>query len=178
MDDERLKKSIDPARVSRVAEDRATTEDRILSDDDRLDMFRQQFHQAALPDLPNIPGYHVCWLTTTNPRDPVHGRIRLGYEPIRAEEVPGWEYASLKTGDWSGCIGVNEMLAFKLPLSLYQRFMQEAHHDAPAREEGKLTETADFLRQQAQAAGGNVIEGDGLQDLRRNVQRPTFLGQL
>lgn len=175
MSDERLKKDQDPARASRATVDRATSEERKLSDEDRLEMFRNQFFQAALPDLPNIPGYHVCWLTTTNPRDPIHSRIRLGYEPIRTEEVPGWEYASVKTGEWSGVIGVNEMLAFRLPLSLYQRYMQEAHHDAPNREEGKLTETAEFLRNQAQASGANVIEGDGIQDMRKQAPRPVFV---
>ena len=75
----------------------------------------------------------------------------LGYEPVKPEEVPGWEYASIKTGEWQGFIGVNEMLAFKLPMSLYEKFMMEAHHDAPNREEGKLTETAEFFRRTSQS---------------------------
>jgi len=88
-------------------------------------------------------------------------RIRLGYEPVKPADVPGWEYASLKTGDWAGFIGVNEMLAFKLPISLYEKFMMEAHHDAPNREEGKLTETAEFLAQQANGEGSSIVQGDG-----------------
>lgn len=170
MQDERLKQNVDPARTNRAAQDRAVTEDRVLNEDERVEMFRQQFFQAALPDLPKIPGYHVCWLTTTNARDPIHGRVRLGYEPIKAEEIPGWEHSSIKTGEYTGFIGVNEMLAFKLPLSLYQRYMQEAHHDAPAREEGKLTETAEFLRQQAQQSGAKLIEGDGIEAMRQSTQ--------
>jgi len=47
---------------------------------------------------------------------------RAGYEPIKPEDVPGWEYATLKTGDWAGFIGVNEMLAFKLPMDLYGKY--------------------------------------------------------
>jgi len=46
----------------------------------------------------------------------------MGYEPIKPEDVPGWEYATLKTGDWAGFIGVNEMLAFKLPMDLYGKY--------------------------------------------------------
>jgi hypothetical protein len=155
-------------------EDRAVTEDRVLSDDERVEMFRQQFFQSALPDLPKIPGYHTCWLTTTNPRDSVQMRMRLGYEPIKPEDVPGWEYATVKTGEWVGFIGVNEMLAFKLPLSLYEKFMAEAHYQAPLREEEKLADTAEFLQQQARASGANVVMGDGMVGLRDERGQPSF----
>lgn len=161
MSDERLKKSGGESRESRAMQDRAVTQDRALSDDDRVAMFRQQFFQSSLPDLPKIPGWHMCWLTTTNPRDSIQTRIRLGYEPVKPEDVPGWEYATLKTGDWAGLIGVNEMLAFKLPISLYEKYMKEAHHDAPLREEEKLTDTAEFLEEQARASKSRVTMGDG-----------------
>ena len=164
--DERLKKELGVGRQSREMVDRQVTENREVTDDDRLEMFRMQMHNDALPDLPDIPGYHVCWLTTTNSRDPIQRRMRIGYEPIKAEDVPGMEFSSVKTGEWSGVIGVNEMLAFKLPMSLYQKFMQEAHHDAPLREENKLAETADIMRQQAEGSGSTLFEGDGLQDMR------------
>ncbi len=122
MSDERLKKSADN-RESREITDRPVIENRAISETERVEMFRQQFFQSALPDLPKLPGWHTCWLTTTNPRDSIQARLRLGYEPIKPEEVPGWEYASIKQGEWQGFIGVNEMLAFKLPLSLYQAYM-------------------------------------------------------
>lgn len=169
MADERLKKSDEVSnRGSRAMSDRTVTENRELSDNDRVEMFRQQFFQSALPDLPKIPGYHVCWLTTTNPRDSIHHRIRLGYEPVKPEDIPGWEYTTLKTGDYTGFIGVNEMLAFKLPLNLYERFMRMAHHDMPLEEEGKLADTAKFLQQQARQAGSEVLLGGGLSDLAGN----------
>ena len=169
--DERLKKELGVGRQSREMEDRQVTENREVTDDDRLEMFRAQLFNDALPDLPNIPGYHMCWLTTTNPRDPIHRRIQLGYEPIKASEVPGMEFASIKTGEWSGMIGVNEMIAFKLPETLYQRFMQEAHHDAPLREENKLAETAEIMRQQAEGSGSTLFEGDGLMEMREHNPR-------
>jgi hypothetical protein len=172
--DERLKKTAGEGREDRAMKDRAVTENREISDADRLDMFRQQFFQAALPDLPKIPGYHVCWLTTTNPRDTVNMRMRLGYEPVKPEDIPGWEATSIKTGEWTGFIGVNEMLAFKLPLSLYEKYMQEAHHDAPLRELEKLSDTADFMKQQAESTGSHMYEGDGMQDLRQNRGRAQF----
>jgi hypothetical protein len=169
--DERLKKELGVGRQSREMEDRQVTQNREVTDDDRLEMFRAQLFNDALPDLPNIPGYHMCWLTTTNPRDPIHRRIQLGYEPIKASEVPGMEFASIKTGEWAGMIGVNEMIAFKLPETLYQRFMQEAHHDAPLREENKLAETAEIMRQQAEGSGSTLFEGDGLMEMREHNPR-------
>jgi len=173
--DERLKKELGAGRGSRAMSDRAVTERRDISDDDRLQMFQQALFNDALPDLPNLPGYHLCWLTTTNTRDPIHRRMQLGYEPVKPEEVPGMQYATLKTGEWSGFIAVNEMLAFKLPMSLYQRFMQEAHHDAPLREEQSLADQSDAIREQLMRSGSTVTEGDGLSELRQsNPARGVF----
>lgn len=173
-DDLRLKLELGAGRTDRDIEDRPVTENRQVTDADRLEMFRQQLFNDALPDLPDIPGYHVCWLTTTNPRDPIHRRMQLGYEPVNPSEVPGFEYATEKTGEWAGFIAVNEMLAFKLPLSLYEGFMQEAHHNAPAREDEKLTSALDAIRQQAERQGAALIEGDGMADLRSSPARGRF----
>ena len=98
--DDRLKKEQGVARRARAMDDRQVTENRAVTDDERLEMFRMQMHNDALPDLPPIPGYHVCWLTTTNPRDPIQRRTQLGYEPVRPEDAPGLEFATQKTGEW------------------------------------------------------------------------------
>lgn len=167
--DDRLKRELGTAgRRTRDTDDRQVTQSRELTEDDRLEMFRAQLFNDALPNLPEIPGYHVCWLTTTNPRDPIHRRVQLGYEPVKASEVPGMEYASVKTGEWAGLIGVNEMVAFKLPLGLYQRFMREAHLDAPQREESKLADVARTIRDQARQRGADVDFGDGTDELLRS----------
>lgn len=178
-EDSRLKQDADfdvvSRRNTREAQDRSVTERRELTDDDRLEMFRKQLFNDALPDLPAIPGYHVCWLTTTNPRDPIHKRMQLGYEPVKPDEVPGMEYASLKTGEWAGFIGVNEMLAFKLPNSLYQAFMQEAHHDAPLREEEQLDNAREAMRDQAERMGAALVAEEGIEELVENrPRRPRF----
>ena len=182
-DDERLTSDVDrgarasqdPAREDRAMDDRARSENRQLTDGDRLREFQSQFFKEVLPDLPRISGYHTIWLTTTNPRDSIQARIRMGYEPVKPEDVPGCEYATLKTGEWAGFIGVNEMLAFKLPLNLYQMYMKEAHHDAPAREQEKLTHVIDTIREGARAKGGDVLEYEGTAELRRDRRRsPSF----
>jgi hypothetical protein len=63
------------------------------------------------------------------------------------------------------------MIAAKLPMSLYYRYMQEAHHDAPLREEDKLAETAQLMREQAERSGGRLLEGDGMSEMRDHIPR-------
>lgn len=170
MADERIAKKSADNRQSKAMADRTVTQDRTVTEEERVEMFRQQFHQSSLPDLPKLPGWHTCWLTTTNPRDSLHMRMRLGYEPIKPEDIPGWDYVTIKTGEWAGFIGVNEMLAFKLPISLYEKFMQEAHHDAPQREAERLQAVTDDLRSQAERRGARLMVGDGMLDLADNRQ--------
>lgn len=171
MDDQRLAKDIDVvgSRSSRRTEDREVTENRELTEQDRLEMFRNTLFNDALPNLPAMPGYHMCWLTTTNSRDPVHRRLQLGYELLTSDMVPGFEYATLKTGDYAGVVGVNEMVAARLPMSLYEAFMQEVHHDAPRREEEALQRAVDVIKEDVESSGGRVIEGDGMTELRRSA---------
>ena len=169
-------------RESRVASNRQVTESRVLSDEERVDLLRRSFFQSSLPDLPKIPGYHPFWATTTNPRDPIHGRLRLGYEFITPDDVAGYGFETItqKTGDYTGCILVNEMIAMKLPLHLYESFMREVHHDAPFREEESIySEAMGAGEQAAQAARrggrlkGPVIE-PGTEELGMAREPPNF----
>ena len=161
-------------RVSRskISDERL---DRTVTDAERLEAFRNMFYQSSLPNLPSIEGYHVCWLTTENPRDTIAMRMRIGYEPVKPEEIPGWEHVSIKTGEYAGFIGVNEMLAFKLPLSLYERYMVESHHAEPMRKEAGIVRLTDDMSAQARSAGARVDEEDGFADIRQNLgKRPKF----
>ena len=184
----RRKRAPNKGRQPRQAAERQSAGTaRVLSDDERLDEFRKSFFQSVLPDLPPIPGYHVCWLTTTNPRDSIPGRIRLGYEPVKTEDVPGWEYATMKTGDYAGCIGVNEMIAFKLSMSLYEAYMREAHHTQPLYEEEKLSSVLEVIREQAASAAKSGSRGirmefeEGMAELGQDLDPGSFaenLGEL
>lgn len=146
------------ARQDRRLNNREVTQNRKLTDAERLAEFRKSFYNSVLPDLPVIPGFHTCWLTTTNPRDSLAARARLGYEPIRSEEVPGWEFVTLKTGDYAGCIGVNEMIACKVPLELYEAYMYEAHHTQPLQEEQKLS--VDYIENLKEQVASQAKSGD------------------
>ncbi len=175
--DTRLNSDQSGVRTDRRMEDRDVTQNRELSDDERVAEFRQQFFQSALPDLPKIPGYHVCWLTTENPRDPIHSRIRLGYEPVRQSDMPGWEHSALKSGEWEGCIGVNEMVAFKLPLELYEQYMRINHHESPLSEEEKLSSQIRAMQEEMQQASRGAAElemEDGTAALGMAPEPPPF----
>lgn len=148
-----VRKIRDARLESKVRRDRRldnvkAADTRLLDDDERLDEFRKSLYQSILPNLPKIKGYHVIWLTTKNPADTIQARMRLGYEPIKPEEVPGFESLSVKTGEHQGLIMVNEMVAFKLPLRLYEMYMREAHHDQPLAEEQKLTDAIEAMKEQ------------------------------
>ena len=178
--DTRLNSEQSGARADRRMEDRNVTEDRELSDDVRVAEFRQQFFQSALPDLPKIPGYHVCWLTTENPRDPIHSRIRLGYEPIRQDEIAGWEHSVIKSGEFEGCISVNEMVAFKLPIHLYEEYMRINHHEQPLSEEEKLSAQIRAMEAEMNAASKGAVElelEDGTAALGVAPEPPPFASQ-
>lgn len=173
--DARLKRELSvDRRADRGTEDRRVTENRELSDDERLEMFRMQMFQSALPDLPDIPGYHVCWLTTTNSKDPIFRRTQMGYEPVTAADAPGLDYATVNSGEYAGMISVNEMIAFKLPDRLYQRYMREAHYDAPLREQEGIVANLDRLHGQANQSGGRLEEDEGIEELREKVAPPEY----
>lgn len=179
--DTRLNSDHSGVRKDRHMEDRDVTQDRELSDDERVAEFRQQYFQSALPDIPKIPGFHVCWLTTDNPRDPIHNRLRLGYQPIKAHDIPGWEHASIKTGEWAGCIGVNEMIAFKIPLDLYEEYMYINHHESPLSEEEKLSsqirQMEEEMNREAQRGTVSLELEDGTAALGVAPEPPPFAGQ-
>ena len=169
--DERLTKERE------VTQEREITADREMSDAQRLEVLRAANWQETLPQLPPRPGKHVCWLTTTNPRDPIHGRLRLGYRLIRANEIPGWEHSTLSTGDYAGYIGVNEMVAAEISLELYKAYMRDVHHDQPNAEEGRLNAVIDTLREQAASNRLNVELGEGTEEMARGKNvRPIFEG--
>lgn len=173
--DERLKnKGTGDTRSSRDEQDRPATENRAVSDDERLELFRNASFQHTLPEVTSLPGYHLCWLTTMNPRDSIMMRTRWGYEPVKHTELPGFEAASLKTGEYAGCIGVNEMVLFKLPLRLYERYMKEMHHEQPLREENKLNAVLEVIAAQAREKGAHVEVGEGSRELGKAGRRPIF----
>lgn len=174
--EERGDRRDDQERESRQMGDRLVAERREMTDDDRMEAYKMGLYQEILPNLPALPGYHVMWHTTTNPRDSVERRQMLGYELIKPDEVPGMIKApTLKQGDYAGVIGMREMVAMKIPLNLYQRYMRHSHHDAPnaltAEIMAQINERDDELRGQ----GSRLQRSKGLQRMEEETRRrPKF----
>lgn len=161
-------------RRQRAVSDREVTQNREISDDERVDLLRMSYFQSALPDLPQVPGEHRCWLTTTNPRDPIIGRERLGYRLLRKEDLPEWEHSAQKGGQFDGCIMVNEMVAATVPTRLYQRFMAESHHKEPLREEEKIVYSSHARKNEAAQHGAVLIESPAMVALGKDPGIPDF----
>lgn len=161
-----------PSRAPRSATADAPRKDSdgtALTRQDRLRMIQDEFRQEALPQVPEIPGYHLCWLSTTSSYDPIAKRMRLGYTPVDHSELPGFNAERAASGAFTGAISCNEMLLFKIPLDTYEMIMQEFHHDQPLREEEALKQN---LRKGERDSGGKELDGEveGFDDIA--VKRP------
>lgn len=154
----------------READDREMSEDREMAEAERLEFFKASLMQELLPSLPKIPGYHVCWITTTHKTDTVAFRLRLGYSLIHAAELPGFDGVFLKAGDYAGVVSCNEMLAAKIPLSLFNKYMAHVHHTLPNEQADKIRVNIELMKQKAKAMGADLIEGDGTEELRSRAR--------
>ncbi len=144
-------------------------------EDRMIQMFLDSMLDSVLPDLPDIPGHHTCWLSTSNPSDRISRRLAAGYKLITAKEFPHLDGASVKTGEYSGVIGVNEMLAAKIPERAYQRAMAVLHHERPHDEESKLRAKVDSVKESGERDGAPIVEiGDGTASLGKRMPAPRF----
>jgi hypothetical protein len=163
----RLKKSLKSGgRQDRASEDasRLPPQEKFISAQERRKMWSDEWTQSALPKTPDIPGWHLCWLSTTNAYDSIDKRIRLGYVPVMAEELPGFQQYKVKAGEHVGQISCNEMLLFKLPMDVYQEIMTELHYSKPREEEDKIRVQVENLQGARDSNGKSLVrlEGDGL----------------
>jgi len=176
--DDRIKKNTNAGRENRAMQDesRAAPEENFVSSEERRRMFRSEWLQEALPTPPEIPGYHLCWLSSTNQYDPIHKRMRLGYEPVKAEELPGFEHLKVKAGEHTGFVACNEMLLYKLPTDIYQELMYELHHLAPMEEQQKIKIQQEQLLGERDSNGKTLvtIEGNGTGFDAKVKPRPVF----
>ena len=176
--DSRLKKSLSAGgRENRASHDpvREAPEDTFVSSDERRKMWKDEWTQSALPNVPELKGWHVCWLSTTNSYDSIDKRIRLGYTPVKSEEIPGFENYRVKAGEHDGCIACNEMILFKIPETVYQDIMAHFHHDMPLEEATKIKLQAEqVVGRDSNGKSLGQIEGDGLGNIDRPKPAPHF----
>lgn len=162
-------------RASRSVED----SERMLEEQtiqQKLSMIQAEWNDDILPAIPNDSKYHYCWLSTTNPSDPIYRRLRVGYEIVKADEMPTFgEQNRIKSGEFEGCIAINEMVLAKIPLRLYDEIMRIVHFDRPNEEEELLK--ANIVKDEEDSSGKQLgkVEGEGFNKLGPKVGRPSFI---
>ena len=173
--DDRLVKSKSTARSSRDSADaeRIEKDGTALTTAERRQMLREEMNQEILPTPPKVAGWHFCWLSTTNAADPIYKRIRLGYLPVKAVDLPGFSTQhQVNGGEFDGCIACNEMLLFKLPEELYQEIMLINHHEKPLEEEAMIRDNA--TNDERDSDGRPLVRSEGFDGLGKRVATPTF----
>ena len=165
----RIKRDLEDRLADRVQE----TKERIAAEDpdnkskrERAEAFRDKWQNSALPDLPAgiIPGFHLCWLSTTNNYDSIDKRVALGYEPVKASELgKGFEgLGKMSSGKFEGCVSCNEMVLFKLPEEIYQEVMRMMHLEDPLDHQRNITASVRSTAQEGKG-GRSVLEGGVLE---------------
>jgi hypothetical protein len=71
-------------------------------------------------DAPKAPdGYTHRWIRTALRGDEdkmnVHSKLREGWEPVRADEYPGFDYAVIDEGRHAGVIGNGGLMLARIP---------------------------------------------------------------
>lgn len=149
---------------------------RDLTEEEIERIMATEFEETALPQPPQLPGYHLCWLSSTSRNDPLSARRQKGYRPVRREEMPSYDPSNgSKVGaGLDGFVTHNEMVLHKLPNALYERYMRYFHHTKPndeqrtklenimdANEFGELTRKPEFS------------VGDGMEEMQNELKRAT-----
>jgi len=175
--DDRLKRDDGAGRDSRASADseRTQKDGTGFSAAERRTNFRDEWTANALPNPPAIAGFHTCWLSSTSSSDPIHKRMRMGYERVEVDEVPGFEHYKMKSGEFEGFIAVNEMILFKVPMALYQEMMAYFHHEKPMEEEQMLKDNNPaFQDANTRKLEDAKDDADGFGTLAKSRHAPVF----
>jgi len=164
----RIKRDLDDRLQDRVKEvkERNTANAGDIERRERLEAFRDKWANSALPEISKdaIPGFHLCWLSTTNQYDSIDKRLALGYEPVKAAELGnGFEsLGKMSSGKFEGCVSCNEMVLFKLPEEIYQEVMRMMHLEDPLEHQRNITANVRSTAKDGQG-GRSILEGGVLE---------------
>jgi hypothetical protein len=162
-------------------EDPARADPNAMTDFEQL--IENEFEQSALPNPPPLPGWHLVWLTSASQYDSIQKRQRLGYQPVKQAEMPGFDPSNGQALErFPGFVTCNEMVLFKIEEQKYQAIMRHFHHKKPMQEEeGIVAQIEAAQREQGGSGkrGRTVVEGDGMDVIADRVQQdkranPTF----
>lgn len=164
---------------SQANEEREGEDGTALSMSERKRLLRREWQADLLPQIVDEKGYwHYCWLSTTNPTDPIYRRLKVGYELVKFEDMNQLGVQNQMTsGEFVGCVSINEMILARIPHELYQELMLINHHERPLAEEELLRANAiEKIMDEEDSSGkalGQVI-GEGLRKLARPAKTPVF----
>ena len=116
-------------KTSRAAETRTKTER------------PKEYKPPSSLDAPPAPdGYRHRWIRAEslgfNDQKNIHGRLRSGYELVRADEYKDSDYPIVTDGKYAGVIGVGGLLLARIPEELaqaridYQRKLTEGQDES------------------------------------------------
>ena len=160
-----------------ASQDHSVKGDVEVSDNELLRRFRAAMLNSVLPDAPEIPGYKLCWVPehSNNQFDTVDFRKGLGYELVKASEVPKFRSPSNRSGQYEGCVSHQELILMKLPLRLWTMYMKDNHHTSPNEQERAIKQK---ISQMTDNEGKNIVrdmpEMSGINRLARKVAEPVF----
>ena len=171
----RIKRDLDDRLQDRVKEvkERNTANAGDIERRERLDAFRDKWANSALPEISKdaIPGFHLCWLSTTNQYDSIDKRLALGYEPVKAAELgKGFEsLGKMSSGKFEGCVSCNEMVLFKIPEEIYQEVMRMLHLEDPLEHQRNITASVRSNSQEGKG-GRSILEG-GILEMEKETAK-------
>ena len=110
----------------------------------------KEYKPPSSLDAPPAPdGFRHRWIRAEsmgfNDQKNVHGRLRSGYELVRADEYKDADYPVVVDGKYAGVIGVGGLLLARIPEELAQSRMDYQRRQTEGQDESVET---DLLRDQ------------------------------
>ena len=110
----------------------------------------KEYKPPSSLDAPPAPdGFRHRWIRAEsmgfNDTKNIHGRLRSGYELVRADEYDTDEYPTVLDGKYAGVIGVGGLLLARIPEELAQSRMDYQQKQTEGQDESVET---DLLRDQ------------------------------
>lgn len=140
-----------------------------MSDAEYEAMILAEYENSGVANPPEIPGFHLCWLSSTSQMDTIQKRQRTGYTPVMRSEMPGFDpSAGQALANYEGMITCNELVLHKITQRRYQIMMNIFHHKKPLESEQSILAHIKAGNAEVDNTGGEVA--DGLTTLERSVK--------
>jgi len=152
-----------------VRQDAERTDVPNMSDEEYEAMIIAEYELSGVANPPDIPGYHLCWLSSNSQNDTIQRRQRTGYTPVMRSEMPGYDpSAGQVLANYEGMITCNELILHKIPMRRYQLVMNIFHHNQPLESERSILAHIKAGNAEVDNTGGEAA--DGLTTLERSVK--------